>query len=70
MPFVFSFLWRTKSMARKPKAPKAPKPSPAPKSKPLPSGDVEQFPSHTFRADMGEGLPPQAPPPTATDKAK
>jgi hypothetical protein len=27
--------------------------------KPLATGDVDQFPQHTFRADMGEGLPPQ-----------
>jgi hypothetical protein len=27
--------------------------------KPLATGDVEPFPAHTFRADMGEGLPPQ-----------
>lgn len=27
--------------------------------KPLATGDVEQFPSHVFRADMGEGIPPQ-----------
>jgi hypothetical protein len=38
--------------------------SPAPKKsstaqKPLATGDVDQFPQHTFRADMGEGLPPQ-----------
>lgn len=62
-------------MARTPRTPKAPKAkpakaSPAPKSKPLPTGDVQQFPDHSYRADMGEGLPPQAPPPTATDKGK
>ena len=57
--------------ARRPAgAKKAPKASPAPKSKALPTGDVEQFPAHAFRADLGESLPPQAPPPTATDKAK
>jgi hypothetical protein len=27
--------------------------------KPLATGDVDPFPQHTFRADMGEGLPPQ-----------
>jgi len=50
------------------KAPAAPKKAPA--QKPLATGDVSQFPDHVFRADMGEGLPPQAPPPTATDKGK
>lgn len=54
-----------KGAAKTPKAPKA-----APKSKPLATGDVEQFPAHAFRTDMGEALPPQAPPPTATDKGK
>ena len=53
--------------AKKEKPAKASK---APESKPLPEGDVEQFPAHAYRADLGQGLPPQAPPPTATDKAK
>lgn len=48
----------------------AKKSSSASKSKPLPTGEVEQFAEHTFRADMGEGLPPQAPPATGTDKGK
>ena len=51
------------------KAPAAPKASPAPKSKALPTGDIKP-PDHVFRVDMGEALPPQAPPPTATDKGK
>ena len=56
---------------RAPKAPAAPKPAKgSTKQKPLATGDVNQFPDHVFRADMGEGLPPQAPPPTATDKGK
>lgn len=29
------------------------------KEKPLATGDVDQFPQHTYRADLGEGLPPQ-----------
>lgn len=69
MPSVLSFLWRTKPMAKKPKA-AAKKAPAAPKSKPLPTGDVDQFPDHVYRADMGEGLPPQAPFPTGTDKGK
>jgi hypothetical protein len=57
--------------ARKPAAAKpAAKPSKPSAQKPLATGDVNQFPDHVFRADMGEGLPPQAPPPTATDKGK
>lgn len=58
-----------------PRAPKAAKPATAPAKpskstaqKPLATGDVDQFPSHVFRADMGEGLPPQTPSKTATDK--
>jgi hypothetical protein len=45
-----------------PKAPKtAAKPSASKNTaqKPLATGDVSQFPQHTFRADMGEGLPDQ-----------
>ena len=52
-----------KAGARKPKAPKEPKKSTA--QKPLATGDVSQFPEHAFRTDLGEGLPPQAPPATA-----
>ena len=29
------------------------------KQKPLATGDVSQFPEHTFSADQGQGLPPQ-----------
>lgn len=60
-------------MARKPKAAAKTSANPAPKKtaqKPLATGDVSQFPDHAFRADMGEGLPPQEPLPTATDRKK
>ena len=46
------------------KAPAAPKATAASKEK-----DKEEQPAK-FRVDLGESLPPQAPPPTATDKAK
>lgn len=48
--------------AKAAKAPTAPKPTAAAKEK-----DKEEQP-HTFRVDLGESLPPQAPFPTATDK--
>lgn len=52
-----------KAAAKTPRAPKTPAQPAASKSstkqKPLATGDVDQFPAHTFRADMGEGLPDQ-----------
>lgn len=43
-----------------PKAAKAPaKPAKSTAQKPLTTGDVNPLPQHTFRADMGEGLPDQ-----------
>lgn len=47
-----------KAASKTPAKPAAPKSSSA--QKPLATGDVDQFPKHTFRADMGEGLPDQA----------
>ena len=56
--------------AKKASAPKKAAVTKTPKAKPLPEGEVEQFPKHAYRADMGEGLPAQAPPATGTDKGK
>lgn len=42
---------------KKAAAAKAPAPKASTKQKPLAAGDVDQFPQHTFRADLGEGLP-------------
>lgn len=51
---------RKKAAAKTPATPKSPAKSSSTAQKPLATGDVEQFPAHTFRADMGEGLPDQA----------
>jgi hypothetical protein len=53
----------TPPTAKAAEAPKAPKASPEPKSKPAATGDVSTFPSHVYRLDHGESLPPQAPHP-------
>lgn len=52
---------RAPRKAAAPKAPKAPKAASKTATKPLATGDVAQFPDHAFKADMGEGLPPQQP---------
>lgn len=55
------------------KAPRAPKASKAPRTpkaakpsktavKPLTTGDIDILPQHGHRADLGQGLPSQAPP--------